>query len=310
MSDRTLPASPLAIEARDNFLAHYKNGTLALYEGDLRIFFDWCAAAGIDPLQVRRSTLERFVNDEMNVRGNTARSACRRFQTVRSYFRLAAADEIIDRDPTWMVRLPKWEVNRDEIDWLDRYEMGRLLQAAEATSPAQHLLVGLMGILGLRVSEACSIRLEHLTEHEMGYTVFTVLRKGGRWREIPFPVPMLRMVNAARGDRATGPLVTTKRGNAQTRNGAHVWMKRLVQIAELPATVHCHTLRHSAITEMVNSGASMQEVQEFADHRDIRSTEWYYHRKASLDQHGGHTLARNFMGAANLRLAPGLPMAA
>lgn len=77
MSDRTLPASPLAIEARDNFLAHYKNGTLALYEGDLRIFFDWCAAAGIDPLQVRRSTLERFVNDEMNVRGNSARSACR-----------------------------------------------------------------------------------------------------------------------------------------------------------------------------------------------------------------------------------------
>ena len=300
MSDRTLPASPLAIEARDNFLAHYKNGTLALYEGDLRIFFDWCADAGTDPLDVRRSTLERFVNDLMNVRGNSARSAVRRFQTVRSYFRLAAADEIIDRDPTWMVRLPKWEVNRDEIDWLDRYEMGRLLQAAEATSPAQHALVALMGVLGLRVSEACSIHLEHLVEHPMGYTVVTVLRKGGRWREMPIPVPMLRIINAARGDRTTGPLIVTKRGNQQTRNGAHLWMKRLVQIADLPPTVHCHTLRHSAITEMVNSGATMQEVQEFADHRDIRSTEWYYHRKASLDQHGGHVLARNFLAASRL----------
>ncbi len=303
MSDNTVPASRLAVEARDNFLAHYKNGTLTLYELDLRIFFDWCADAGTDPLDVRRSTLERFVNDLMNVRGNSPRSAVRRFQTVRSFYRLAAADEIIDRDPTWMVRLPRWEVNRDDIDCLDRYEMGRLLQAAEATSPAQHLLVGLMGILGLRVTEACSIRVEDLVEHPMGYTVVTVLRKGGRYREMPIPIPMLRMINAAKGDRTSGPLIVTKRGAQQTRNGAHLWMKRLVRIAGLPDTVHCHTLRHSAITEMVNSGAPMQEVQEFADHRDIRSTEWYYHRKASLDQHGGHVLARSFMAAASLRLA-------
>ena len=298
MSDNTVPASRLAIEARDNFLAHYKNGTLTLYELDLRIFFDWCADAGTDPLDVRRSTLERFVNDLMNVRGNSPRSAVRRFQTVRSFYRLAAADEIIDRDPTWMVRLPKWSVDRSTIAWLDKHEMGRLLRAAEATSPAHHALIALMGMLGLRVSEACGARLEDIREDNLGYTTLTVTRKGGKEATVPVPVPLLRIIERARGGRTMGTIVVTKRGNPQTRNGAYLWVKTLAKRAGLPENVHPHSLRHGAVSALVDAGVPMHEAQEFAGHADIRTTAHYYHRPLTLDQHGAHVTARVFAGAA------------
>lgn len=298
MSDRTLPASPLAIEARDNFLAHYKNGTRALYELDLRLFFEWCSNAGTDPLQVRRSALERFVHDEINVRGNTARSACRRFQTVRSFLKLAAADELIDRDPTWMVRLPKWSIDRSTIAWLDKHEMGRLLRAAEATSPAHHALIALMGMLGLRVSEACGARLEDLREDNLGYTTLTVTRKGGKEATVPVPVPLLRIIERARGGRTAGTIVVTKRGNPQTRNGAYLWVKTLAKRAGLPENVHPHSLRHGAVSALVDAGVPMHEAQEFAGHADIRTTAHYYHRPLTLDQHGAHVTARVFAGAA------------
>ena len=298
MSDNTVPASRLAVEARDNFLAHYKNGTLTLYELDLRIFFDWCADAGTDPLDVRRSTLERFVNDLMNVRGNSPRSAVRRFQTVRSFYRLAAADEIIDRDPTWMVRLPKWSVDRSTIAWLDKHEMGRLLRAAEATSPAHHALIALMGMLGLRVSEACGARLEDIREDNLGYTTLTVTRKGGKEATVPVPVPLLRIIERARGGRTMGTIVVTKRGNPQTRNGAYLWVKTLAKRAGLPENVHPHSLRHGAVSALVDAGVPMHEAQEFAGHADIRTTAHYYHRPLTLDQHGAHVTARVFAGAA------------
>lgn len=297
MSDSTLPASTLAIEARDNFLAHYTRGTRTLYTGDLRIFFDWCAHRGIDPLDVRRSTLEAFIRYLMDDRGNSPRSATRRFQTVRSFYRLALADDLIGKDPTWMVRLPKWTVDRSKITWLDKHEMGRLLRAAEATSPDHHALVALMGMLGLRVSEACSVRVEDLREDTIGYTVLSVTRKGGDRHTIPVPVPLLRILERARADRTEGPLIRKRNGAGQERHGAYHWIKTLGRKIGLP-DVHPHALRHASITALVEAGVPMHEAQQFAAHRDIRTTEHYYHRPASMDRHGAHVTARVFASSA------------
>lgn len=284
-----------AQQARRNFLARYTAGTLTLYELDLRVFFDWCQDHGLDPLDVRRPDLEAFIDWLMTVRGNGARSAARRFQTIRGFLRLAVADELIDRDPTFMVREPKWEARRD-IAWLTPMQVARL-QAA-ATLPAQRALVDLMVVLGLRVSEACGVMIEDLTEDPSGYTLLTVRRKGGKTTTETIPVPLLRVIENARGDRTEGPLILTRTGRQQNRNGAYHWIKQLCRKAGLPADVHPHSLRHTAVTTLVDAGLPMHEVQEFARHADIRSTQWYYRRRGTPDQHGAHITARMYASAA------------
>ncbi|WP_194385206.1 tyrosine-type recombinase/integrase [Microbacterium luteum] len=115
---------------------------------------------------------------------------------------------------------------------------------------------------------------------------------------MPVPVPLLRIIERARGGRTVGAIVVTKRGNQQTRNGAYVWVKTLAKRAGLPENVHPHSLRHGAVSALVDAGVPMHEAQEFAGHADIRTTAHYYHRPLTLDQHGAHVTARVFAGAA------------
>ncbi|MCC2033052.1 tyrosine-type recombinase/integrase [Microbacterium allomyrinae] len=293
-----LPASRDAELARRVFLSHYAGGTLRLYTSDLQLFFGWCAGFGVDPLAVRRSTLEAFVRHLELERHNAARSIARRFQTIRSFYRLAVADELLDRDPTYMVRLPRWSVDRSKIAWLDDRQMGRLLRQAEETSPHYHALVALMAMLGLRVSEACSISIEDFTEDAIGYILVTVTRKGGKVRTMPIPVPLLRILERARDGRTAGPLILTRRGNRQTRNGAYFWIKELCRKAGLPDNVHPHSLRHSYATALVRAGMSIVDTQESMDHADIRTTMHYYHQPMNHDRHGAHVAARVFASAA------------
>ena len=292
------PASREAELARRMFLSHYSRETLKLYEADLRLFFTWCAKIGLDPLEVRRSTLEEFVRYMEIDRGNSGRSIARRFQTIRSFYRIAVADELINRDPTLMVRLPKWSIDRSKIAWLDDREMGRLLRQAEETSPHYHAIVALMAMLGLRVTEACSINIEDFTEDRSGYTLVTVTRKGGQQDTMPVPVPLYRVLERARGDRTSGPLVLTRKGNRQTRSGAYFWVKELCRKAGLPENVHPHSLRHSYATALVKSGMLIHETQRSMGHADARTTMHYYREPLHHDRHGAHVAARVFASAA------------
>lgn len=206
MQDSTAPAgtqpSTLAEIARDSFLDRYTAGTRRLYEYDLTVWFDWCAVRDLDPLDARRPHLEAFGRWLMTERDNSARSATRRLQTIRSFYRLAVADEIIDRDPTTLMRMPKWHVDRSTIAYLDPRQVGQLLRAAESMSPAHHALIALMAMLGLRVSEACGVNIEDLEEDALGYVVLTARRKGGKTSRMPVPVPLLRILQRARAATA------------------------------------------------------------------------------------------------------------
>lgn len=290
--------SPLAELARTGFLERYTSGTRSLYDLDLRLWFTWCGDMDLDPLAARRPHLEAFSRWLTAERGNSARSVCRRMQTIRSFYRLAVADEIIDRDPTMLMRMPKWQIDRSTIAYLNPQQVGQMLRAAEATSPAHHALIAIMAMLGFRVSEACRVRVEDFTEDDLGYVVLSARRKSGRVTRSPIPVPLLRIVERARGGRTEGPLILTRAGGEQNRRGAYDWFKRLLKRAGLPDDAHPHTLRHAAISALVNAGATMVEAQAFADHSDIRTTAHYYHQPVTLDQHGAHVTARIFASAS------------
>ncbi len=73
-------------------------------------------------------------------------------------------------------------------------------------------------MLGLRVSEACNVRVEDL-RYAGGYELLRVLGKGAKPAEIPLPIPVLRAVKAATDDRAHGPILLSVKGHALTPGG-------------------------------------------------------------------------------------------
>jgi integrase/recombinase XerD len=69
---------------------------------------------------------------------------------------------------------------------LDRNELGALLVAAGLGPPAEHALLSLLALNGLRVSEATGADIEQLGL-ERGHRTLVITRKGGKVVTIPSP---------------------------------------------------------------------------------------------------------------------------
>jgi integrase/recombinase XerD len=52
-----------------------------------------------------------------------------------------------------------------------------------------------------------------------------------------------------------------------------------------------HSLRHSAITFALDAGATLRDVQDYAGHKDPRTTRCYDHARDSLDRNAAYAVA-------------------
>jgi integrase/recombinase XerD len=115
------------------------------------------------------------------------------------------------------------------------------------------------------------------------------------------PVAALEAYLAARAERAGagewrqlgGPLLATAAGG-RLRQG-HLWelVRHLARTAGVGAweQLSPHSLRHSAITFALDAGASLRDVQDYAGHKDPRTTRRYDHSRDSLDRNAAYTVA-------------------
>jgi len=136
-------------------------------------------------------------------RGYAAATIARRFGTVATFYKYAVIDGVIPANPAAAVTRPKvaWEGQKRTV--LHPLEFAALLAAARTSGPNDHALVCLLGMLGLRVSEACATDITDI-RYEAGYELLHVLGKGAKPADIPLPIPVLRAVREAVDGRTTG----------------------------------------------------------------------------------------------------------
>lgn len=284
--------------AAASFLARYTGETRTMYLADLRILFDWFAVNGIRPLEASRVHIEFFARYLEEDRHNAPASVHRRLSTVKGFYRIALADDRISKDTTVFLRMPKVMYDEARTLGLDRLQLGKLIMTARASSPDNNALVSLMGLLGLRVSEACDVQIEDFGHEVRGHQVLRLIGKGGKPASIPLPVPVLRALRECAGDRTAGPLIRRKDGRPMDRRAAYARIKSLAKKAGLPAYVHPHTLRHASITAALDAGAPLRDAQIFARHSDPRITTRYDRGRQNLDRHAAHLVSAFISGAA------------
>lgn len=148
-----LNATKLAVAG---FLARYREPTLTAYTLDLRTFLGWCESNGLDMLHVTRGELEIYVR-HLEAKGYAAATVARRFGTVATFYTYAVIDELIPANPAMAVTRPKisWEGQKRTVLHPLEFAFAAILSAARTSNPTDHAMVCLMGMLGLRVSEAC-----------------------------------------------------------------------------------------------------------------------------------------------------------
>ncbi|MQL53616.1 tyrosine-type recombinase/integrase [Desulfofundulus thermobenzoicus] len=161
---------------------------------------------------------------------------------------------------------------------LDRNEQNRLLREVERRGKNRDIaLVRLLLSCGLRVSEAVSIKMADLDIGER-HGVLTVRGKGNKYREVPVPPEARRAVRAWLEERGK------KHPNSEYifpgRNGGHVtarYVEHLIRdlgrFARLE--IHPHVLRHTAATNMIETGADLVTVAQILGHSSLNATAIY-----------------------------------
>jgi integrase/recombinase XerD len=286
-----------ALRAAVSYLARYSGHTHALYAYQLRRWFAWCETRDLDPLiGIQRAHIELYIR-YLGESGLMASSVNTSMHAVRGFFRFAHIDGLIVSDPAVYARLPR--VHRDEsrTQGLDRLELIRFLQVAQTISVHHGALAYLLGINALRASEAAAVRIEDYAETLRGHRVLHLVGKGNKPATMPLTVPVLRVLEACRGERTEGPLVLRPNsGKPIDRRDAYRMVARIAKAAGIPRHINPHSLRHAAITNALDAGVPLRDAQILARHADPRTTEHYDRARGNLDRHGVHFLTAYVAG--------------
>jgi integrase len=119
---------------------------------------------------------------------------------------------------------------------LDRNELGALLVAAGLGPPAEHALVSLLALHGLRVSEATGAGIEHLGP-DRGHRTLTITRRGGKVVTIPLAPRTARATDLATGERTDGPVFLAADGRRLDRHGGGRIVRRVAHQAGITKAV-------------------------------------------------------------------------
>ena len=245
---------------------------------------------------IQRAHVELYIR-QLGDSGLMDSSVVTTMHAVRGFFRFAHIDGLIVSDPAVYARLPK--VHRDEsrTQGLDRLELIRFLQVAQTLTVHHGALAYLLGINALRASEAAAVRIEDYAETLRGHRVLHLVGKGNKPATMPITVPVLRVLEACRGQRTTGRLLLRPvSGQPIDRRDAYRMVTRIAQVAGIPRHISPHSLRHAAITNALDAGVPLRDAQILARHADPRTTERYDRARGNLDRHAVHFLTAYVAG--------------
>ena len=267
------------------FLARYSGRTLDAYRHDLRGFFQWSADVGLTVLAATRPHIELY-RGWMEDRGLAPSTIDRRLSTVCGYYRFAHIDGRIPSNPAQYVRRPK--VQPSEGHGMDRGELGTFLFTAERFDHSHAALAVLLGLNGLRVSEACGTNVEDLG-FQRGHRRLRILGKGHKPAHIPLVPRAARTIDLAVGERHQGPIIGRHDGQRLDRRTAHRWVRSIGKRAGL-GSVHPHMLRAGFIMAALDARVPLRDVQNAGRHADPRTTTLYDRRRENFDRHAAYVV--------------------
>ncbi|MBT3397411.1 tyrosine-type recombinase/integrase [archaeon] len=182
---------------------------------------------------------------------------------------------ILKKDITSSIRRPKKERRIPTV--LSKEEIKKLFGAISTAK--SKLMISLMYACGFRVSELTSLKIKDLDfEERIGH----VRQAKGRKDRI-FNIPVFLFSDIKKlaeyqeesGNEHLFTNPTTGKG-LSTRN-LQKMVSSAAKRAGIKKDVHCHTLRHSFATHLLENNVDIRKIQELLGHADLSTTQIYTH---------------------------------
>lgn len=296
-----------AMPAEDVLAAAYRSYTAFLdatprtvqtYTGNIRQFIKWAHENGI----------QRPVRQDVLAYRDALRDRCKP-STVQAYitalrlFFQWTAQAGIYPNIADHIKGAKLDSSHKK-DYLNASQIKDVLEAIDtktAKGKRDYSIIALMATGGLRDIEVSRANIEDLKQLG-GCTVLYLQGKGREERTdfikvVPAVEKPIRAYLRTR-QKAAGkhPLFTSLSNNSRgqrlsPRSISSIVKSRLVSAGYNSERLTAHSLRHSAVTLSLIGGLPLEEVQQFARHRSISTTQIYAHNLERIKNRSEDTIA-------------------
>ncbi len=227
-------------------------------------------------------SLFKFLNkkpetiDEEDIKSFMAEKLSNRAATSVILFLSAikyAQFNLLKRDPTIGIKRPKKEKRIPVV--LTKDEVKQLIDSID--SKKSKLMVSLMYACGLRVSELTSLKINEFDFNNKSGSIRQA--KGRKDRVFNIPDSLIgELKEQADNQRKSSQeyLFSGPNGRLSQRNIQKI-VSRYAKKSGIEKDVHCHTLRHSFATHLLENGVDIRMIQELLGHSSISTTELYTH---------------------------------
>lgn len=270
---------------RPNTVKSYRNDLAAFFQSDS---VSLAQARAIEPAGVSSHLAD------LESRGYATATIHRRLAALRAFFDWCIALKLIEANPTHkrLIRRIRRERAADRLLYvLTESEANELIAAASdhpvlGVRDATMILTMLHTVL--RRSEVAAMNCDHLYPLGKFWVLDVPSAKGGVNQYVKVSETVVDAISHMQDHYgiSSGPMwrrmrhgVSEHRISDQT---VYSIVKRAAQSAGLDTKIGAHTLRHTGCTLAIENGASLQQVQAHARHKQIDTTMNYVHQRNKL----------------------------
>tara|TARA_X000000950_G_scaffold92729_1_gene116746 strand:+ start:5276 stop:6187 length:912 start_codon:yes stop_codon:yes gene_type:complete len=239
---------------------------------------------------VQSSHFDAWLN-QLGAEGLSKQSQSRKFTSIRSFSKFLLSERIIKKDFSELSYRPK--LDKKLPITLEINEMTQLINVAKSDTIyglRDYCIIELMYSAGLRVSELCFLKIEHMNIED---GILRVFGKGSKERIVPLGENAKRALDAylvrSRPSFVNTNTDTTiflsRMGRGLSRKTIWYMIKRYSEKALIKKAIKPHTMRHSFATHLLEGGADLRSIQDLLGHADISTTQIYTNmQKARLQE--------------------------
>lgn len=268
--------------------------TRRAYTQDLAAFF----GSESTSLQTARTVTFTHVNaylEAMETDGKSIATMRRRLACLRGFFGWLVALGLLPLNPAdrQLVRRIAPDRARDRVfTVLTREQAQTLISGVDLNRPTglrdRTLVVTLLNCV-LRRSEAAAMNVEHLRQAGAFWVLDLPSTKGGSNQTVKVPAHVAGQIQefVAHAGIRTGPVWRShsrneSQGKRLSTSAIYTIVNRLATSVGIAGVVGAHTLRHTGCTLAIEGGATIQQVQTHARHKNIETTMVYVHQRDRL----------------------------
>jgi site-specific recombinase XerD len=269
--------------------------TRRAYERAVRRFLGWCRDRGLGLPQISPAHVGRYFGEHPG----SIPTKKQHLAAVRRLFDRLVVRHAVLLNPALSVRAERYRAVEGKTPEITVSQARRLLASVDTSHVVglrDRAVIGVLVYTAARVGAVAKLDRRDL-RHDGTQWSLRLAEKGGKARDIPVRHDLegflLAYLGAAgsKADGGIGPLFHAAAGRSRTLTGRGMsaadmgrMVKRRLTDAGLPSHLSPHSFRVAVITDLLEQGVPLDEVQHLAGHADPRTTRLYDRRQKRVSR--------------------------